>query len=179
MRPNRDSRGLRKSMLLWMRYPCFSATVNDVSVRVRRFHALTQREIGSVDIPLSQWVAMTPHERNELAMSYLRNAEEQAEAQEELRVGMDPDFSTRCPAIFDYVTLVRDEQNKTRQTSTLTLSVDQGAFKALLNDRQTGFQVFVTADTLWGAIDALEAVLKSPRVPWRRNPWHKDAPKRK
>jgi len=118
-----------------------------------------------------QWDSMTFSERRDLIVSHLKQPSEQAKDGLDSMLSMDSAFQSKYPALFDYLTLVVSDDGRPRRTSTVTLCVEDGAVKACLNDRQTGFQLWASSDSVDGSFGALEALLTAERTPWRRNPW--------
>jgi hypothetical protein len=55
-----------------------------------------------------------------------------------------------------------------RRTSTLLVFLHEGTLKACLRDRDSDETAWVTADSLAGLLDALEAGLQEGRLDWRR-----------
>lgn len=80
----------------------------------------------------------------------------------------DKEFAKRWPAIHEFVVLDTLD-GAARETSTVTLSREGNVFKAALNDRDQEQSLFVSSDTLFAALDALEAALTSDMADWR--PW--------
>jgi len=155
----------------WTGIPWARASRGDGLVNVIRLHPFHLRAWYTVTVPNSVWVKMTLSERRDFLMSFLRTKDEIREAADEVQGGFDAQFACDFPALHEYLTALKDPQGKRRQTATVTLSVSDGAWKASLNDRHTAHSLFVTAESVRDALLALEAVLVSPRPPWRPNPW--------
>lgn len=79
------------------------------------------------------------------------------------------------PALFEYLTLVVWEDGTARQTSTLLLFFEDGAWKACLNDRENARSAWASGGSPHQAIRALEDALGDDLVEWRRR---KDKPSR-
>jgi hypothetical protein len=80
----------------------------------------------------------------------------------------------RLPALVEYLLSDKWDDGKVRVTSTLLLFVDQGEWKACLNDRDGGRVAFVTAGTVAGLLGALEEQLQAGSAEWRASkPWRK------
>ncbi len=71
--------------------------------------------------------------------------------------------------LHDWLTMQCDDRGVKRSTSSMTVFVDEGLFKVVLNDKDTGRSLWVSNKTLWGALDALEAHLVAGTGEWRRN----------
>lgn len=72
------------------------------------------------------------------------------------------------PALHEYLTLTEYEPGQPRETAMLLFFVEDGRWKAALQDRQEARSLWVTADTVPAALDALEAILQSGTADWRQ-----------
>jgi hypothetical protein len=79
----------------------------------------------------------------------------------------DPELERSAPILHEFLTLAKGEGGRARKTSSITVFAADGAFKACLNDRETGFCLWAEAATLAGLPEALEEQLGSESVPWR------------
>lgn len=82
----------------------------------------------------------------------------------------DAHFQETYPALFEFMTCTRidlDGREQSRLTATVNVFVQDGFFKAFLNDRQTGRSLCVAAVTFTRLWEALEEALTSDEVPWR------------
>lgn len=79
-------------------------------------------------------------------------------------------FAKKCPALFEFVTCGKQEDGSDRKTSTITICYFDGAFKAFLNDRDSGMSTCVTAPTITALWDALESRITSSEPGWRAIP---------
>jgi hypothetical protein len=156
---------------IWTGIPWAKASRGHDLVNVVRLHPLRPGAWYTVTVPNSVWVTLTLSERRDFLMSFLRTKDEIREAADEVTGGHDAQFAADFPALHEYLTALKDPQGKRRQTATVTVSVCDGVWKASLNDRHTAHSLFVTAGSVQDAFLALEAVLVSPRPPWRPNPW--------
>lgn len=82
-----------------------------------------------------------------------------------------------CPLLVEHLTCCRWEDGEVRETSTVTIVVDDGVLKACLNDRSERRSLWVTSTTVEGLIGALENVLGEGNVGWRA--WGPDNRKKK
>lgn len=80
----------------------------------------------------------------------------------------DDDLKRDCPAVMEFLTDTDDGQGGRRKTATLSVFAADGQFKVFLNDRQTMNCLCVASESLWGALQALEAALQSDQPGWRR-----------
>lgn len=83
-------------------------------------------------------------------------------------------FTSRYPAVSEYMTAFTWPGGEARLTSTLMIFVDHGGVKVCLKDREAMASVWVCARGVDEAMDLLEAAVASGRAEWRP-----DAAKRK
>lgn len=81
-------------------------------------------------------------------------------------VPKDPDFAKEYPAAWEFLSLDKDD-NKPRQTATMTMWVQDGMWKLSFNDRETNLGMFLTAPTFAKLLAVLEAALVCDDPPWR------------
>lgn len=81
----------------------------------------------------------------------------------------DEDFRSRFESVHDWMTCLVDADRVKRQTSSVSLFVDDGKWKGVINDKDAGRSLFVSADTLEGVWEALEAHLATGGGDWRRS----------
>jgi len=165
--------------LLWTGVHYATAALTEGAVRVTRRLPTQNVAWYSITIPLTLWVTMTLAERRDYLVSFLRSKDEMREAADSLPVSQDPAWEAKYPAIYEYIVRLKMPDGSKRTTSTLTVSLYDGAFRACLNDRHNGYSLFVTCDTVEGSIEALEAALKAARPAWRKNDWQPNGPARK
>jgi len=95
----------------------------------------------------------------------------------------DAEMAEKFPALIEFLTEALDEAGKVRVTSTLLVSCEDGRWKVCLVDRaQLGgkfdYKLWVSGDTLYGALKALDDQLQDGSAEWRRFPkW--EAPKKR
>lgn len=80
----------------------------------------------------------------------------------------DPVFQSRCPALWEYMTLTAWEDGSDRQPATLILLVEEGRWKGCVSDRAAGRVGWRSHETLAGLLEALEAALASDSMDWRK-----------
>jgi len=78
----------------------------------------------------------------------------------------DDEFRRRWPTVFDFISLM-GVGGKSRKTGTMLLFLEDGKWKACINDRDGGFYCFLSSDSFWGLLDASEASLKEGGCEWR------------
>jgi len=81
----------------------------------------------------------------------------------------DAEFASRCPALVEYLSARSYPDGTARQTSSMTVFVEDGCFKAVLNDRDQEQALFVSERRFTDLVEALEILLQSDDVPWRKN----------
>lgn len=78
----------------------------------------------------------------------------------------DDVLRVRCPTLHDFMTLA-GYGGKARVTGSLSLFCEEGKFKASINDRDGGHVAFLSGDSLWGLLEAIDRGLKSGSLDWR------------
>jgi len=78
----------------------------------------------------------------------------------------DPEFKRKWPTLSDFLTLT-GWAGKQRKSGTILLFAEDGKWKSCVNDRDGGHYAFLSADSFWGLLDALEASLKGGGLDWR------------
>jgi len=151
------------------------------SVRLVRWHPT---EWGKVvwyvwDVPLDEWLSVTLAEMEERVLSFIRKKDDMMTGATDLPIAQDEHMGELFPAILEYMTRTQDDEGQPRKTATVTVCVQDGYWKATLNDRQTGLQCWVTAGSALESIKALEAALIDPKTIWKQNPFAGQAAPRK
>jgi len=80
----------------------------------------------------------------------------------------DPAFEKRLPTLFAFMTAVV-EDGKPREPSSLTVFTQDGQWKCVLNEKETGLQLWRTAETFEKLLGSLEKALTSGNPDWRRS----------
>lgn len=75
------------------------------------------------------------------------------------------------PLLHEHLTLVRWDDGKPRQVSTLMVTQEDGVWRGCLNDRANQRSVWVSAATFYAVLDRLEDGLQRDSLEWRRNSW--------
>jgi len=122
-------------------------------------------------IPLDLWLSGTLAEMEDYVVSFIRSKDQLRASSVEIPVGIDPEAQELFPGLMEYLTRAKDDNGRPRKTATMTILVQDGAWKATLNDRETGYQCWVTGGSALEAIRALEAAVCDPRTVWRANPF--------
>lgn len=117
------------------------------------------------------WTLAYVHELEEPAMKYLKKISEVANKKRATLTAVEKEVKDKLPALTEYLETDRWPNGDERVTSTLSLFVDAGVYKACLNDRQEELVLFSSADSLWGALEALEGTLEAGTGDWRRSQW--------
>lgn len=77
------------------------------------------------------------------------------------------DFARSYPALAEFLCVAEWGPGEGRTTGTLLLCVDGGAWKAWLNDRDSGRAAWLSSSTLTGLLDAVEAGIRTDVLDWR------------
>jgi len=80
---------------------------------------------------------------------------------------IDPDFASQYPVLATYLGDEAYDDGAPRRTSTLLLFVQDGLWKACLNDRAAGRSAWVSGEMLTEALSSLENALRTERASWR------------
>jgi len=79
----------------------------------------------------------------------------------------DPSMEKKFPRVWEYMTLLHFDDGTARDLSKLSIFVENGKVKCALNDPAERASLYVAADTLEGALKALEATLGQENPEWR------------
>lgn len=79
----------------------------------------------------------------------------------------DTAFASRYPVLLMYLSDTKWDDGSAREPSTVSLFIDQGVFKASLNDRDGKRSMYVTGSTFQACLDALEGNLAHDEGSWR------------
>ena len=79
----------------------------------------------------------------------------------------DESFSKKYPLITEYLTAVKYDDGSSRETSTLSVYVQDGGFGVSINDRDCQRSLYVVATTLSEALAAIEKHLGKEDSDWR------------
>jgi len=71
------------------------------------------------------------------------------------------------PQLIEFLVATRYEDGSPRVLPSLTIFYDAAALKACLNDRDQGLVAFISAASLTGLLEALEAGLSDDTLDWR------------
>lgn len=80
----------------------------------------------------------------------------------------DKHFPAKFPAIWEFLTEVKLEDGTTRVPSTLMLIIEDGSWKACLNDRENERSCWMAGLTLDTVLARLEATLCDGEAEWRK-----------
>lgn len=81
----------------------------------------------------------------------------------------DHQMAKVCPALLEYLVEDRWEDGSARERATLLLFVEDGWWKACLNDRASQRALWASASTLQGVLGTLEECLQQGTGEWRKN----------
>jgi hypothetical protein len=79
-----------------------------------------------------------------------------------------PELVLVYPAISEYLTSLAFPDGSERETSTITLLIEDGKIKAALNDRANSRSIWRSGDTVEEVLACLEAAVADERSSWRR-----------
>jgi len=76
-------------------------------------------------------------------------------------------LAERLPLLIEWLGSARYEDGSIRVLPSMTIFVEPGCLKACLNDRDQSLVAFLSAGSLTGLLDALEAGLAEDSLDWR------------
>lgn len=104
-----------------------------------------------------------------LMAKWVRQVVQRNAAQRESLSALGQRWVDDHPAMWEYLTLDTDDAGKERLTSMLCVFVESGVVKVALQDRQEGLSLWVSAQSIPEALDALEARLQAGDGEWRQS----------
>lgn len=87
-------------------------------------------------------------------------------------------WAISTPALWEFLTLDKWEGGEQRRGGTVLVCVDQGIFKAWINDRDGSCAAWCSAATLEGLWEAVEAGLRDGSHEWRPTEPRSQKPRR-
>jgi hypothetical protein len=87
-------------------------------------------------------------------------------ARGKVKPASDTELAKRTPALYELLTCV-EVDGKERQTPTLLVFAEGGAWKCCIKDRESGHYAFMTSDTFMGVLCVVDAALQAGTVDWR------------
>lgn len=127
----------------------------------RIYHTL--KEISCNCFPLSH-VARLPWYVKEPKMKKPDSPTIRKDMSLELR---DEQFIKKFPTVYEYLVTSKWDDGSERESSTLSVFVEDGMLKIALNDRDQHRSLYVSAETLQGALAALEKAVSGSMPEWR------------
>lgn len=119
--------------------------------------------VDLADVPQGRWLSVI----GDHIMGLRKDATRKVEGA--VAAVIDEKGTKKWPVLMDHLTQTAWEDGTTRQTSTLSVFAGDGAFKALLKDRETQLCLWVASPSLEKLYDVLEAALVDPGSVWRRD----------
>lgn len=101
-------------------------------------------------------------------MGFVKRAEKVDKCASDGKGPADAKFSIGYPALWEYLTLEAWEDGRPRETSTLLLMVEEGLWKACLNDRAQDRSLWVSGHSIDACVASLDDRLTSDSGEWRR-----------
>jgi len=77
-------------------------------------------------------------------------------------------FRGEYETLHDWMTCLADDRGVRRQTSSLTIFVEDGSWKGCLTDKDANKCLFITAPTLYGVLMKMDEALVSGNADWRK-----------
>jgi len=79
----------------------------------------------------------------------------------------DEGFQAELPAVFELLAATKQE-GKARESASITLYVDQGRLKAVINDKNTKMSFFCTLSGSYNVLAEIDTALQEGRGEWRK-----------
>lgn len=109
-----------------------------------------------------------PFASEDNSMAFVRRPSESDNARAAGDGSGDPDFAGQYPALYEYLSLSEFPEGGRRETATLMVLMEDGLYKACLNDRANDRSAWVSGDTFDRVLIRLEAILATDTAEWRK-----------
>jgi hypothetical protein len=117
----------------------------------------------------SEWVrAFDPTQWEDYCLSFLNRQRVADSSGETGGTLTDREFADTYPALVEYLSARVFPDGTRRETSTMTVMVENGLFKVCLSDRQLGQVLWASSSTYSDLLLVLEAMLEGSNADWRR-----------
>jgi len=83
------------------------------------------------------------------------------------KIPSDEGFGKKYPTLLEYLSTTKWDDGTPRDASKLSIFIEDGLFKCAVNDTDLKRSLYVSGDTLEGALRAAEKALQSPEADWR------------
>lgn len=113
------------------------------------------------------WEALMGDQKHAVQKSYVLSALGASAPGGKGACASDASLAETCPALHEFLTLCVLPGGATRSPATLLVFSEGGLWKAVLNERDAGLNLWATAESLQGLWSELEARLTAPVVDWR------------
>lgn len=114
-----------------------------------------------------EWAFRSRVEEMDAVSKYVRKAVQQVEGKREAMGVVGQEWAVAHEAIHEYMTLEELPEGGARTTSMMCVFFECGVWKLALQDRHQGLSLWVAAQSLPEAIEALEARLRAGDGDWR------------
>lgn len=81
----------------------------------------------------------------------------------------DQEFEKKYPTLFAFLTDAKWSSGETRETGSVLIFTQEGQWKAMIKDKDSGCIAFVTKNTFKTLLDALERGLAEEKLDWRQD----------
>ncbi len=82
----------------------------------------------------------------------------------------DENLAKRCPFLFALMTELLDDADKARQPCSVVIFAEDGLWKGCLSEKNLDMNLWASADSLVGVLEALELRLNADVIEWRSKP---------
>lgn len=123
--------------------------------------------LATIHYPKEWWDSLSHPAKMEKHSSYVQKALGSRSAAGKGAAASDASLDASCPALHEFLTLCQLPDGTVRCPSTLLLFTEGGLWKACLHERESGLNLWATAEDLQTLWAELEARLTAPMVDWR------------
>lgn len=114
-----------------------------------------------------EWAALQPILKGIIVPKFLRRLEGGPSANGKVEAFADAAWEKAFPATYEWMTQTTFPDGETRETTTLFLFVEGGQVKACINDRSSRGVLWAGESSLKELWEAVEALLRDSKAPWR------------
>ena len=122
---------------------------------------------AGIYVPWDLWSDLSYAQKEDVVMSWLRQVRRPDGPLGAGGLARDPVWLQEYPAIHEYCTAGVHPDGSVRRVATITLFAEGGSWKCYFNERDAGASLCASADTVAGALAAVEVMLEGECPPWR------------
>lgn len=165
-RPRIPSRRVYEDWFGGVRVVGYESTSGDI-VYLLYLRGYRGNVLATTHYPQEWWESLSHPTKMERHTSYVQKALGAASPSGKGAAASDADLAASCPALHEFLTLCQLPDGSARTPATLLVFSEGGLWKACLNERDAGLNLWATAESLQSLWCELEARLTAPVVDWR------------